>query len=200
MGDLIVWIIVIAAVFFVMYAMFWGEEYRDVERKYMAAPKEQLLQVKIWRDKTMNLDDDKRLTDKLIGDRKYQEKLISRANDVMKTIPGLDDIWMMPPAYPEDFYASRRRMVLMKMFFYVKAGKIPSEWGAGWIFSKAITNLLNRELSNQEIIAFFKWYESELKKNGYPDADIKAKVLTNGYPVEWHFAECSDLKGLRKMW
>lgn len=190
-------------IYLVIAAMNYGEEYRTVEKQVMKQPVDMTHKTRNWREKVMNVERDKEETDLLHFNEQHQEKMTRKAEAVLKEIPGFENVKIIPKEYyyngGQRYREFRRRMCLVKMVLFAPNGKVPVEWAASWIFTKYITSVLDTEVSTETVITFFKWYEDTLKKNGYADADIRAKVV-NGYPVEWHFAEGSREKNLQKMW
>lgn len=200
-------IIILIAIGYFIYlaiaAMNYGEEYRTVEKQVMKQPDDLTHKTRNWREKVMNVERDKEETDLLHFNEKHQEEMVCKAEAVLKEIPGFENVKIIPKGHHynggQKYREFRRRMCLVKMVLFAQNGKVPVEWAASWIFTKYITSVLDTEVSSETVITFFKWYEDTLKKNGYTDADIRAKVV-NGHPIEWHFAEGSREKNLKKMW
>ena len=190
-------------VYLVIAAMNYGEEYRTVEKQIMRQPEDLTHKTKKWREKVMNIERDKKETDLLHFNDKHQEKMVRKAEVLLREIPGFEDVKIIPKKryYDGDreYREFRRRMCLVKMMLFAENGRVPVEWAASWIFTKYITSVLDKEVSTEDVITFFKHYEETLKKNGYADAELRAKVV-DGYPVEWHFAEGSREKNLQRMW
>lgn len=201
------YIIIIIAVFYFIYlviaAMNYGEEYRTVEKQVMKQPADLTYKTRNWREKVMDVENDKKETDSLRFNDQYQESMILKAEKLLNEIPGFEEVKIIRRGRHRNlgkkYREFRRIMCLVKMMCFAQDGKIPVEWAASWIFTKYITSVLDREVSGEAVITFFKHYEATLKKNGYIDADLRAKVI-NGYPVEWHFVEGSREKNLQKMW
>lgn len=190
-------------IYLVIGAMNYGEEYRTVEKQIMRQPEGLTHKTRNWREKVMDADRDKKETSLLRSNEKHQNKMILQAEAFLKEIPGFEDVHIVRKGVNYDigvkYREFRRRMCLVKMVWFAKNGKVPVEWAASWIFTKYITSVLDKELSADNVISFFKHYEETLKKNGYADAELRAKIV-DGYPVEWHFAEGSREKNLQRMW
>lgn len=191
-------------IYLVIAAMNYGEEYRTVEKQVMKQPADLTHKTRNWREKVMRPETDKDETDLLRENAKHQEKLTEKVDRFLNEIPGFEDVHMIrrpkhKDTYQEDYKVFRRRMCLVKMIFFAENGKVPTEWAASWIFTRYITSVLDKEVTADAIIEFFKRYEETLMKNGYADADLRAKIV-DGYPVEWHFADGSREKNLKRMW
>lgn len=119
----------------------------------------------------------------------FRKILIDECNKILDSIPEMEGIHVELYCSQKSEYA--RDFIIRNMYF-AKYGVVPINWLRGYIQLYQIADGFNRKPSNEGIAAYFKWYENELRNNGFSDAKISAiRVGPDRIPAVWYFENCA---------
>lgn len=176
-----------AALFGIIYICIVLSKENQSSSRYEERIKVQKTRSRLWYDKVNNGPlNNYEFSQKIQADQEFCNDLFNECNKILESIPELDGIHMAPlSANPKNRLDKLR---IMEMVYNARTGDVPVLWLSGWIYSFDFFCALPRRPSASGIRAFFKWYESELRKNGYPEATILA-IEEGGFPVAWYFTD-----------
>ena len=140
-----------------------------------------------WRSRVLDGEMDYRIETRIERDAIYQASLLEDFNSLLSSIHGMDGIKMLPLSYGKKNKHDKIR--ILKMVEMAKHGKIPYMWMGGEMRTFELSSALSCRPPREGLIAFYKWYEGEMRSHGDPSTTILADVSPDGYPITWYFAE-----------
>lgn len=124
----------------------------------------------------------------LIYDRDFVNSMISECNSILDSIPEMNGAQLFGDYGDNRFRAMNN---IIRCVYYAKFGVVPGLWCLGYIHRSEIADGLSIKPTEAGMTAFFKWYESELRKNGFSDAKISVvRVGPNRLDKYWYFENC----------
>lgn len=119
--------------------------------------------------------------EKIRYDSDFCNNLLKECNDILDSIPEMDGIRLCSP-YKFDTAA------IMEAIYNAKTGDVSMLWYRGYIKLYEFTDGFPRKPSIKACNAFMEWYQSELRKNGYAEAQI-VSIERQGFTVGWRFID-----------
>lgn len=119
--------------------------------------------------------------EKLMQDVDFRNKVFDDCNAILSSIPEMNGI-QLKHALNND---SRD---IMEMMYNARTGDVSFTWFSGYIKTYDFTKGFSKKPSIQACNAFMKWYQKELRKNGYEDATI-VSIQSKGNVIGWRFTD-----------
>lgn len=119
--------------------------------------------------------------EKLMQDKDFRDKLFNDCNEVLSSIPEMNGI-RLKRALDDD------SETIMEMMYNARTGDVSFTWFSGYIKIYNFTKGFTAKPSVQACNAFMKWYQRELRKNGYADATI-VSIQSKGNVLGWRFTD-----------
>lgn len=115
-----------------------------------------------------------RLVFRLSFERDFREEVAKRVSVVCATVPGMEN--MCPPS--EWDHDGRRKKEsfarIASMIYYAQFGQVPYFFAEGYVHVSLLNDAFRWVSPRWDTYrSFFKWYEDELRQNGFPYPEIK---------------------------
>lgn len=121
---------------------------------------------------------------------KFRKDLVDECNRILDTIPELEGAHVEEYCRPK---AESARDFILKNLYYAKYGKVHVRWLSGYIYRYEIADGFTKKPSEAGLEAYFKWYENELRKNGFSDAKISPiRSAPDRIAPVWYFENYSQ--------
>lgn len=155
--------------------------------------------VKFWMNRVLDGGADYNLDTKIYRDSRFAQELVDKFNALLDSMPEMKGNRMTPLSYSDKNVHDK--VVVLKMMELAKIGKIPYMWMNGNMWSYQLFSVLYERPSKEALIAFYKWYENEMRTHGEPNTRIVAELSQSGYPICWYFVEGTLYPGqYRRLW
>lgn len=135
---------------------------------------------------------------KFHSDSQFRESLFKECNHILGSIPELNGAQMPPLGSSRNKEKEYDKQRVLEMIYNAKSGNISSLFSSGYMMSFEFLLVFPQRPTSEGLIAFFRWYQDELRKNGYKEATIKPFYM-NEFPVAFYFENCGyDVVSLLK--
>lgn len=119
--------------------------------------------------------------EKIMQEFGFRDELFEECNEILNSIPEMGGIQL------KSNYDSNS-LNIMEMIYNAKTGDVSIMWFSGYIKIHDLIKGFSEKPSVQACSAFIKWYQSELRRNGYTDATIVG-IQSNGTVLGWRFTD-----------
>ena len=119
--------------------------------------------------------------EKFWNDREFRKSLQDECNAIIASIPAMGDIRLLDPL-------GDHAETLMEMMFNARTGDVSFMWFSGYIRQYELTRCFSRKPSDEGCQALMRWYQAELRRNGYPEATV-LPIHRSGAVVGWRFTD-----------
>ena len=119
--------------------------------------------------------------EKLMQDRDFRDKLFDDCNAVLNSIPEMNGIQLNGALNSDS-------ETIMEMMYNARTGDVSFTWFSGYIKIYDFAKGFSQKPSIQACNAFMKWYQKELRRNGYEDATI-VSIQSKGNVIGWRFTD-----------
>lgn len=119
--------------------------------------------------------------EKMLNDRDFYNKMFDDCNAILDTIPEMDGIHIIDSRHND---AER----ILEMMYNAKTGDISFLWFNGYVLVHDLAKGFHRKPTIEGYKALMKWYQRELRKNGYPGATI-LPIESRGEVLGWRFTD-----------
>lgn len=119
--------------------------------------------------------------DKLMQEVGFLDELSDDCNAILNLIPEMEGI-QLKSKYNYD------SKTIMEMMYNARTGDVSIMWFEGYIKICDFVKGFSEKPSINACNAFMRWYQKELRKNGYADATI-VSIQSNGNVLGWRFTD-----------
>ena len=119
--------------------------------------------------------------EKIMQDGDFRDKLFDDCNAILNSIPEMNGIQLNGALNSDS-------ITIMEMMYNARTGDVSFTWFSGYIKAYDFTKGFSKKPSIQACNAFMKWYQKELRKNGYEDATI-VSIQSKGNVIGWRFTD-----------
>lgn len=110
---------------------------------------------------------------RISNDYDFWHEVEEHVKAVCAEIPGMDDFVSFLEG--KDAWKDRKNafMSIVSMIYYAQFGKITCLWRNGWIYGDSLCSAFRKyPPSGKTIRLFCKWWQEELRRNGFPYPEI----------------------------
>lgn len=96
-----------------------------------------------------------------------------RVNAVCAEIPGMENLMSISQTRHATNLQKDALVNIASMIYYAQFGKITVLWENGWVYGSSLRYAFWKEnVSGTTMRLFFKWWQEELERNGFPYPEI----------------------------
>ena len=119
--------------------------------------------------------------EKIMYEFGFRDELFEECNEILNSIPEMGGIQLK-----SDYDSSS--LNIMEMIYNAKTGDVSIMWFSGYIKIYDLVKGFSEKPSEQACSAFIKWYQWELRRNGYTGATIVG-IQNKGTLLGWRFTD-----------